>query len=248
MFDEIIKKVNKDSKFVFFTGAGISTDSGIPDFRSERGLYSQREYNDFRPEEILGIDFFVNHTDIFYNYYVEKILCKNRGPNEGHRAIAGIKKAGLDVTVVTQNIDGLHHMAGSDEVLELHGSVQKNHCMDCNGSYDLEYIKKAGGKVPKCVKCGGIIRPDIVMYGENLDDEVFAGAAGAIKRADFLLAVGSSLTVYPAAGLLNYFHGRQFYIINLGETPYDNIAKEQYDMNSSKALGILLKEIKNGLL
>lgn len=245
MFEKICEKVTEESKFVFFTGAGISTDSGIKDFRSEDGLYSEGFYAGCKPEDILGIDFLRDKPEIFYRYYNEKILHKDALPNKGHKAIAGIESMGFNTHVITQNIDGLHKKAGSGNVTELHGSVLSNHCIACQRKFDLDFITGFNGNIPLCDFCGGIIRPDVVLYGECLEEDSIRAAVTAIENADFLFAVGSSLTVYPAAGLLKYYRGNFFYIINLEETPYNMRADYVINLNCSTALGTLEQELCN---
>ncbi|MBN2883615.1 MAG: NAD-dependent protein deacylase [Clostridia bacterium] len=245
MFEAICERVTKESRFVFFTGAGISTDSGIKDFRSGSGLYSEGYYSGYAPEEILGIDFLQEKPEIFFKFYKDKILNEGALPNKGHKAIACIESLIANTHVVTQNIDGLHSKAGSVNVIELHGSILNNYCMACKRRFDFSYIPDFTGEVPICDVCGGIVRPDVVLYGENLDDVSIKGAVTAIENADFLFAIGSSLTVYPASGLLKYYRGNFFYIINIGQTPYDGRADRVMEVNSSIALGILEQELCN---
>jgi len=225
--------IQKSKRVVFFGGAGVSTESGIPDFRSEDGLYSAKTKYGHSPEEILSRSFFMNHTEIFYDYYKNNMLYPDVRPNKAHYALAKLEEQGKLKAVVTQNIDGLHQMAGSKKVFELHGSVLRNHCMRCHASYDIDYILnpencKNGDNpdscVPKCIRCGGIIKPDVVLYGEPLDQEVMGGAIEAIANADLLIVGGTSLVVYPAAGLINYFNGDNLVLINKSETLYDNRA------------------------
>ncbi len=192
--------VDGTDNIVFFGGAGVSTESGIPDFRSQDGLYNQ--HYKYPPETILSHGFFMQMTEEFYRFYRDKILVDGVLPNKAHLKLAELEEKGKLKAVVTQNIDGLHQAAGSKTVYELHGSVLRNHCMNCGKSFDLEYMKKSSG-VPKCDECGGIIKPDVVLYEEGLDDDTVSGAVDAIASADVLIIGGTSLVVYPAAGLIN---------------------------------------------
>ena len=206
--------VDGAQRLVFFGGAGVSTESGIPDFRSKDGLYNQK-YK-FPPEYMLSHDCFVDRTEDFFEFYRDKILAYEAKPNAAHRFLARLEQAGRLGAVVTQNIDGLHDDAGSKKVYELHGSVRRNHCTRCGEFYGLEAIKAQRG-VPRC-KCGGVIKPDVVLYGEGLDDDVVSGAIRAIREADAMIIAGTSLTVYPAAGFIRYFKGKDLVVINLGDT------------------------------
>ena len=218
--NELQKLVDKSQNIVFFGGAGVSTESGIPDFRSVDGLYNQKY--DYPPEEILSHTFFERHTDEFYRFYRDKMLCLDKKPNKAHLKLAELEKAGKLSAVVTQNIDGLHQAAGSKRVYELHGSVLRNYCRKCRKFYTAEYIKESDG-VPKC-ECGGVIKPDVVLYEEGLDDSVVSGALNAIMQADLLIIAGTSLTVYPAAGFIRYFNGDKIVLINRDSTPFDSQA------------------------
>lgn len=220
--------VKKSKRIVFFGGAGVSTESGIPDFRSESGLYRAQSKYGHSPEEMLSHTFFMNHTEIFYDYYKNNMLYPEVQPNKAHFALAKLEKQGKLKAVVTQNIDGLHQMAGSRKVYELHGSVIRNYCTRCHTFYGMDYILKPDNRkdypdsnIPRCVKCGGVIKPDVVLYEEPLDQEVMEGAVDAITNADLLIVGGTSLVVYPAAGLINYFHGDNLVLINKSETQYD---------------------------
>lgn len=212
--------IDNSQRIVFFGGAGVSTESGIPDFRSVDGLYNQKY--DYPPEEILSHSFFKSHTEYFYNFYRDKMLCLDAKPNSAHLKLAELENAGKLNAVVTQNIDGLHQAAGSKTVFELHGSVHRNYCTECHKLYDAHYMKKSNG-IPKCT-CGGIIKPDVVLYEEGLDDNTVNGALNAISNADCLIVAGTSLNVYPAAGFIRYFQGDYFVLINRDETPADKIA------------------------
>ena len=215
-----IDYVNSAKRIVFFGGAGVSTQSGIPDFRSVDGLYHQK-YSD-PPETILSATYFAAKTAAFYDFYREKMLYLDAQPNVTHRVLARLEEQGKLIGVVTQNIDGLHQKAGSKKVYELHGSVLRNYCRRCGKFYSAEYIKNSTG-VPKC-DCGGIIKPDVVLYEEGLDDRTVEGAVNAIANADLLIVGGTSLVVYPAAGLLRYFRGDHLALVNLAATPYDSAA------------------------
>lgn len=212
--------INESNNIVFFGGAGVSTESGIPDFRSVDGLYNQKY--DYPPEEILSHTFFKTHTEYFYDFYRDKMLVLDAEPNAAHLKLAELEQAGKLTAVVTQNIDGLHQKAGCKNVFELHGSVHRNYCTSCHKFYNAEYIKSSKG-VPRC-NCGGIIKPDVVLYEEGLDDNTVSGAINAIKNADCLIVAGTSLNVYPAAGFIRYFCGKYFVLINRDPTPADSMA------------------------
>lgn len=205
-------------KIVFFGGAGCSTESGVPDFRSVDGLYHQ--HYDYPPETILSHSFFEAKTEEFYHFYKDKLLALDAKPNPAHLALARLEERGKLLAVVTQNIDGLHQAAGSKAVYELHGSVHRNYCVKCRKFFDALYVKAAPG-VPKCDVCGGLIKPDVVLYEEGLDDAVLTGAVRAISHADLLIIGGTSLAVYPAAGLVRYYQGERLVLINKDPTPYD---------------------------
>lgn len=233
---ELQQIINESSNIVFFGGAGVSTESGIPDFRSVDGLYNQRF--EYPPEEILSHTFFVNHTEYFYDFYREKMLALDARPNDAHIKLAQLEKSGKLSAVVTQNIDGLHQMAGSKNVYELHGSVHRNYCMSCHKFYDAEYIKNSEG-IPRC-ECSGIIKPDVVLYEEGLNDGVVSGAINAIANADCLIVAGTSLNVYPAAGFIRYFNGKYFVLINRDKTPADSSA----DLVIHDSVGKILSKIR----
>lgn len=217
----MLKKMIKDSsRIVFLGGAGVSVESGIPDFRSAGGLFSQKAA--YPPEEMLSHHFFINHTDEFFEYYRENMIHDEAKPNGAHLALAKLENSGKLTAVITQNIDGLHQIAGSKAVYELHGSIHRNYCMECNKFYGLEYVKKSKG-VPRC-SCGGIIKPDVVLYEEALDSDVLTEALEHIVKADMLIVGGTSLQVYPAAGLINYYRGNRLVLINKSSTPYDGFA------------------------
>lgn len=222
--EQLQKVIDNSKSIVFFGGAGVSTESGIPDFRSVDGLYNQRY--DYPPEQILSHTFFEHKTEEFYRFYRDKMLCLDKKPNKAHKKLAELEKAGKLLAVVTQNIDGLHQAAGSKTVFELHGSVLRNYCRKCGKFYSAEYIKNTSG-VPKC-ECGGVIKPDVVLYEEGLDDKTVNGAINAISRADTLIIAGTSLSVYPAAGFIRFFGGNTTVLINRDETPFDSQANLVY--------------------
>lgn len=213
--------IDHSDNIVFFGGAGVSTESGIPDFRSVDGLYNQQY--DYPPETILSHTFFRRNTEEFYRFYRAKMLALDAKPNAAHKKLAQWEQEGKLKAVVTQNIDGLHQAAGSKMVYELHGSVHRNYCQKCGAFYDARYMLERKG-IPKCEKCGGIIKPDVVLYEEGLDDATIRGAIHAISHADVLIIGGTSLTVYPAAGLIDYYNGNKLVLINKSVTPMDSRA------------------------
>ena len=225
--------IAESKRIVFFGGAGVSTESGIPDFRSVDGLYHQKF--DYPPEEILSRTFFFSHTAEFYRFYREKMLPLEAQPNRAHRVLAELEQAGKLSAVVTQNIDGLHQKAGSKQVYELHGSVLRNYCRKCGKFHPAETVRDAEG-IPYC-DCGGLIKPDVVLYEEALDEQCLTGAVEAIAAADLLIVGGTSLTVYPAAGLLRYYRGTRLVLINRDATPFDH----QADLVFHRSLGEVLE-------
>lgn len=227
--------IAQSKRIVFFGGAGVSTESGIPDFRSVDGLYSQKF--DYPPEKIISHSFFLKDPSYFFKFYREKMLPLGFEPNATHKTLAKWEQEGKLAAVITQNIDGLHQQAGSSCVYELHGSVLRNHCMRCNKSFDAVYIKNSVD-VPRC-ECGGIVKPDVVLYEEPLDSAVLEGAIRAIESADMLIVAGTSLTVYPAAGLINYYRGNRLVLINRDETPYDHRA----DLVFHSSLGDIFSQL-----
>lgn len=218
---EIIKNSNN---IVFLGGAGVSTESNIPDFRSNDGIYNSENKYEYPPEVILSHRFCMFNTEEFFRFYKDKMIFENAKPNLAHKALARLEELGKLKAVITQNIDGLHQEAGSKNVLELHGSVHRNYCMDCNEFYGLDYMLKGNDNIPICKKCGGIVKPDVVLYEENLDQNVLKNAVLSVANADTLIVGGTSLVVYPAAGLLKYFNGKNLILINKEPTPYDNKA------------------------
>lgn len=220
---EKLKNLIKESNnIVFFGGAGVSTESGIPDFRSNTGIYNNQSYK-YPPEVILSHSFFISHTKDFFEFYKSKMIYSNAKPNYAHIALAKLEEEGKTKAIITQNIDGLHQMAGSNKVLELHGSIYSNHCIKCNKYFDLNYIINSID-IPICDQCGGIVKPDVVLYEENLDEKVLYNSMMLISNADMLIVAGTSLNVYPAAGLLRYYNGNKLILINKSKTNFDNMA------------------------
>lgn len=226
---ETLKEWVEDCKpggMVFFGGAGVSTESSIPDFRSADGVYNQKY--PYPPEVMVSHTFFMQHTREFYDFYFEKMIFENAKPNKAHQKLAELEKKGICSAVITQNIDGLHQMAGSKNVFELHGSVHRNTCMDCGSHFSLQTTTKAwqsaNDGIPHCPNCGGILKPDVVLYEEPLDPSVTDGAIRAIMQAELLIVAGTSLVVYPAAGMIDYFHGKHLVIVNLSATQADHNA------------------------
>jgi NAD-dependent deacetylase len=219
----LARLIETSSSIVFFGGAGVSTASGIPDFRSATGLYNRKRNTNYSPETMLSYQFMVTHPVEFYTYKRENLHFPEAKPNLAHLALARLEARHPDVTVITQNIDGLHQAAGSKNVLEVHGSLQRFYCMKCGRNYPAALVW-AGEGVPHCPVCNGMIRPDVVLYGEMLDEQVMMLARSAIRRAELMIVGGTSLVVYPAAGLLQYFHGKALVLINRDPTPYDQAA------------------------
>lgn len=217
--------IHSSDNIVFFGGAGVSTESNIPDFRSADGLYSERTgKRRFSPEEMLSHTFFKKYTEDFFEYYRSRMIYKDAKPNNAHLSLAKLEEMGKLRAVITQNIDGLHQSAGSKNVLELHGSVYRNYCMQCKKFFTVDYILESAG-VPKCDRCGGIVKPDVVLYEEGLDMDIMNKSVWHIENAEVLIVAGTSLTVYPAAGLIRYFSGKHLVLINKTATPYDHLAK-----------------------
>ena len=216
---ELASRFSSARRAVFFGGAGVSTASGIPDFRSADGLYHQ--HFKYPPEEMLGHGFFLSHTEEFYDFYRERMICLTARPNRAHVKLAELEREGRLAAVVTQNIDGLHQAAGSRTVHELHGSVHRNICQECGAVYSAEWVMRTTG-VPRCEKCGGLVKPDVVLYGEQLDEKVLLASVEAIAAADLLVIGGTSLVVYPAAGLVNCFQGDAIVVVNREPTPADS--------------------------
>ena len=233
--EQLQKMIDQSSRIVFFGGAGVSTESGIPDFRSADGIYSQK--GRFSPEQIVSHTFFMRHTKDFYEFYKEKMMILDAKPNAAHLKLAEMENAGKLTAVVTQNIDGLHQAAGSRRVYELHGSIHRNYCMNCGKFDDAAYVKNSEG-IPKC-SCGGVVKPDVVLYEEGLDPQTIQDAVEAIASADMLLIGGTSLVVYPAAGFIDYFRGKHLAVINKSETA-KNIRSE---LMISAPIGEILSRI-----
>ncbi len=215
--------IKESDNIVFFGGAGVSTESGIPDFRSENGIFQAMNEYGVRPEVILSHTFFVQNPEVFFKYYKKTLLYPDAKPNDCHKALAKLEEMGKLKAVITQNIDDLHQRAGSKNVLELHGTLYKNYCTKCGKQFDLEYVTAADG-ITRCDACGGIVRPDVVLYEEGLDQETIYQSVEFISKADLLIVGGTSLNVYPAAGLLNYYRGNKLVLVNKSATPYDNKA------------------------
>ncbi len=219
-----LKKIVEDSdNIVFFGGAGVSTESNIPDFRSENGIYNAVNQYGYPPETMLSHSFFVSHPDIFFEYLKKTLIYPDAKPNNAHIGLAKLEQMGKLRAVITQNIDNLHQMAGSKNVLELHGTLYKNYCVKCHKYFDIDYVLNSTG-IPHCDKCGGIVRPDVVLYEEGLDGGTLYAAVEAIEKADVLIVGGTSLNVYPAAGLIDYYKGKKLVLINKSTTPYDRKA------------------------
>lgn len=222
--DSLKQIISESDNIVFFGGAGVSTESNIPDFRSNNGLYNTESSASYKPETILSHSFFKSHTEDFFNFYKNKMVYASAKPNKAHLVLAELEKDGKLKAVVTQNIDGLHQLAGSKNVLELHGSVHRNYCIKCGKYYSLDYLMNSPTNIPRCDLCGGIVKPDVVLYEENLNMNVLSSAINYISKADTLIVGGTSLAVYPAAGLIDYYTGSKLILINKSKTPYDNKA------------------------
>lgn len=232
---ELQRMIDESQRIVFFGGAGVSTESNIPDFRSSDGLYN--EQYQYPPEQVVSHTFFQKRTELFYDFYKNKMMFLDAKPNAAHKKLAELERAGKLTAVVTQNIDGLHQMAGSKCVLELHGSIHRNYCQRCGKFYDAKYIKESEG-IPRC-ECGGIIKPDVVLYEEGLDGRTIQNTVQAIVQADMLIIGGTSLVVYPAASFIDYFHGKYLVVINKSATPRDG----QADLCIQEPIGKVLGEI-----
>lgn len=227
--------IEKSNNLVFFGGAGVSTESNIPDFRSNTGLYTTSKKKDYPPEYILSHSFFMNHTDEFYEFYKSQMIYTDAQPNKAHIALKKLEDKGKLKAIITQNIDGLHQMAESQNVLELHGSIHRNYCMDCKKSFNLEHIIGADF-IPKCDKCNGIVKPDVVLYEEGLNLDTINKSIEYISNADILIIGGTSLSVYPAAGLIEYYKGDKLVLINKSATAYDSRANLIFNDSIGKVL------------
>ncbi len=236
---ELKGAIEKANNICVFTGAGISCPSGIPDFRSADGLYNSDGIGHYSPEEIISHTFFVKKTEMFYDFYKSKMMYPEAKPNKAHIFFAELEKRGKHVSVVTQNIDGLHSDAGNSEIYELHGSIRRNYCMNCGAFYGEKYVYNSKG-VPVCEKCGGTVKPDVVLYEEGLDDKTVNGAVNAIATSDLLIIVGTSLAVYPAASFLQFFRGDTVALINKSSTPFDKKAKIVINDDIIKVVNSLL--------
>ena len=236
--EKLKQLINDSNNIVFFGGAGVSTESNIPDFRSSDGLYTDNNKTRYSPETILSHTFFIKRTKDFYDFYKSKMIYRNATPNDAHYALAKLEKMGKVKAVVTQNIDGLHQQAGSKNVLELHGSVYRNYCMKCRKFFELDYILKSDD-IPYCDECDGVVKPDVVLYEEGLDMDIVDRAVNSIANADVLIVGGTSLTVYPAAGLIKYYQGDKLVLLNKSETPFDS----QADLIIREKIGETLKQV-----
>lgn len=233
-YEELKKLIDDANSIVFFGGAGVSTESNIPDFRSTDGLYNLK-YK-YPPETMLSKSFFYSNPEEFYKFYRDKVLCLSAKPNKAHLALSKLESKGKLKAVVTQNIDGLHQLAGSNRIFELHGSVHRNYCLKCGAKYDADYIEQYKEIVPKCSKCGGMVRPDVVLYEEGLDMNILNGAVDVIRNSDLLIIGGTSLVVYPAAGLITYHQNNNIVLINKDKTSYDKKAKLIFNESIGKVL------------
>ena len=240
--EKLIELIKNSDNIVFFGGAGCSCESGIPDFRSSNGLFNQKLNITFTPEQLVSHSFYIKYPEEFFNFYKSKLIYPDAKPNAAHIALAKLEEIGKLKAVITQNIDGLHQAAGSKNVFELHGSVLRNYCIRCNAFYDEKFILESKG-VPICSKCGGRVKPDVVLYEEGLDDATIRASIDAISKADTLIIGGTSLVVYPAAGLINYFRGKNLILINKSSTPADK--KANLIINAS--IGEVLETVINNL-
>lgn len=234
---ELADILRESNNIVFFGGAGVSTESNIPDFRSSNGLWNEKLKINFTPEQLVSHTFFMRYPEEFFEFYRDKLIYPDAKPNDAHIALAKLEEMGKLKAVVTQNIDGLHQAAGSKTVYELHGSVLRNYCMECHEFYDVDFIVNSEG-IPVCPKCGGRVKPDVVLYEEGLDDDIINNSVRAIMEADTLIIGGTSLVVYPAAGLINYFKGKNLVLINKSETSADRRA----DLVIHDSIGVVLKK------
>ena len=240
--EQLTKILKESNNIVFFGGAGVSTESGIPDFRSANGLFNEKLNITFTPEQLVSHSFYIRYPKEFFNFYKAKLIYPQAKPNAAHIALAKLEEMGKLKAVITQNIDGLHQAAGSKNVFELHGSVLRNYCVKCHAFYDEKFILDSKD-VPTCTKCGGNVKPDVVLYEEGLDDNVIRDAIRAIANADTLIIGGTSLVVYPAAGLIDYFRGKNLILINKSSTSADNKA----DLVSHDSIGKVLSMVINNL-
>ncbi|WP_346894605.1 NAD-dependent protein deacylase [Clostridium sp. UBA7503] len=240
--EKLTQILRNSNNIVFFGGAGVSTESNIPDFRSANGLFNSRLNMTLSPEQLVSHTYFIRFPEEFFNFYKAKLIYPEAKPNGAHIALANLEKLGKLKAIITQNIDGLHQAAGSKNVFELHGSIHRNYCVKCNDSYDVDFIINSKG-IPTCPKCSGTVRPDVVLYEEGLDENVLQGAIDAISKADTLIIGGTSLVVYPAANLINYFKGKNLVLINKSSTSADSTA----DLVINHSIGKVLSESVNFL-
>jgi len=240
---KLTEMISNSRYAVFFGGAGVSTESNIPDFRSESGIYNTIKNYGCPPEVILSHSFFTAKPEVFYDFYKKHMIYLGAKPNNAHIALAELEKKRILKAVITQNIDGLHQAAGSKEVLELHGSIHRNYCMKCAKKFDLDYVISCSGPYPVCDKCGGVVRPDVTLYEENLDTRILSKSVSFIAKADMLIVGGTSLAVYPAAGLVDYYRGNRLVLINKSSTPYDNRANIVIHDSIGKVLSDVINSI-----
>ena len=236
---KLANMIKESNNIVFFGGAGVSTESNIPDFRSASGLFNEKLNKNFTPEQLVSHSFYIRYPEEFYKFYKDKLVYKEARPNKAHIALAKLEKIGKLKAIVTQNIDGLHQMAGSKNVLELHGSIHRNYCTKCNKFFNLDEMLNLDGIVPYCDTCKNIIKPDVVLYEEGLDDNVISKTISSISSSDLLIIGGTSLVVYPAASFINYFKGKNMVLINKSKTPYDSKA----DLVINDSIGVILDEV-----
>ncbi len=236
--NELKKLIEKSNNIVFFGGAGVSTESNIPDFRSSSGLFSEKLNKNFTPEQLVSHTFFIRYPDEFFRFYKDKLIYPDAKPNNAHKALSKLEEIGKLKAVITQNIDGLHQMAGSKTVLELHGSVHRNYCTKCHKFFDLDGMLSLDGNIPHCDECGSVVKPDVVLYEEGLDNNVIHKTIHALKTADLLIIGGTSLVVYPAASFIDHYRGKDIVLINKSSTGYDSSAS----LVINDAIGEVLKE------
>ena len=236
---KLANMIKESNNIVFFGGAGVSTESNIPDFRSASGLFNEKLNKNFTPEQLVSHSFYIRYPEEFYKFYKDKLVYKEARPNKAHIALAKLEKIGKLKAIVTQNIDGLHQMAGSKNDLELHGSIHRNYCTKCNKFFNLDEMLNLDGIVPYCDTCKNIIKPDVVLYEEGLDDNIISKTISSISSSDLLIIGGTSLVVYPAASFINYFKGKNIVLINKSKTPYDSKA----DLVINDSIGRILDEV-----
>ena len=243
---ELSEIIKNSRSMVFFGGAGVSTESGIPDFRSENGLYQAKNEFGYAPEDMLSHEFLVDHTKEFFSYYKKYVVYADAKPNGAHTGLAKLEQSGILAAIITQNIDGLHQAAGSQSVLELHGSIHRNTCLKCGRKFSLEYVCSSSDVIPYCDLCGGIVRPDVVLYNEQLDDVILKTALERLQNADALIVGGTSLAVYPAASLVRYFYGSKLIVINKSRTDVDKSANLVISEPIGEVFNRVMAEIAKG--